>query len=159
MRAQGEIILAPHHREAIPEGTGVDAHGNATTDPASILDGGALLPFADPKGGNIAFLVEVLAAALSGGQFGFEVDSSGFPGAQTSKTGQFILLLDPERGGSLRFGSRIEALLMAIAAAGSGRFPGDRRYENRARAATEGIRISEQMHTALLGMIKAPEGL
>lgn len=150
LRAQGEIILARNQGHAVPEGTGVDANGEATTDPAAILNGGALLPFSDPKGSNIAFLVEVLVAALGGSQFGFEVDSSGYPGAQTSRTGQFVLLLDPERNSQSHFDARIEALLAALTEAGASRLPGDRRYEHRARASLEGIRISASAYETLL---------
>ena len=158
VRAQGEVILARNRSEAVPDGTGVDVHGEATTDPAVILDGGALLPFSGAKGGNIAFMVEILAAALGGGPFGFDVDSSGYPGAQTSRTGQFILLLDPARSGASHFGSRIEALLQALAEAGSSRLPGDRRYAHRARAQAEGIPIPARAHAALLRLIKDPDG-
>src|SRR5262249_25677309 len=97
LRAQGEVLLARTQGHAVPEGIGLDAEGNPSTDPAAILDGGALLPFGGPKGASIAFMIEVLAAALTGGRFGFQDESASFPGAQTSKAGQFLLLIDPTR--------------------------------------------------------------
>ena len=49
----------------LPPGTGVDRNGNPTTDPASILDGGALLPFGGHKGSSIAMMIEIMGAALA----------------------------------------------------------------------------------------------
>ena len=65
-----------------------DTVGQPTQDAAAILDGGALLPFGGNKGAGIALAVEMLAAALTGGRFGFEDRSAAYPGAQTSSAGQ-----------------------------------------------------------------------
>ncbi len=144
MRAQGEVLLARNQGRAVPDGVGVDADGQATTDPARILDGGALLPFGGTKGANIAFAIEILAAAMGGGPFGFEIDPSRHPGAQTSPTSQFLLLQDPARAAD--FGARIEVLVQALRDAGTSRLPADRRYANRARSRAEGIRIAPQVY-------------
>jgi delta1-piperideine-2-carboxylate reductase len=142
----------------VPKGAGVDAKGESTTDPAAILDGGALLPFAGPKGANIAFMVEVLVAAFGGGHFGFEASSNRHPEAETSRTGQFLLLLDPGRGGASGFDLRIQALLAALTASGTTRFPGDRRRVCRARARAEGITIGADVHESLLRMARVEPG-
>ena len=57
--------------EPIPEGWGIDADGNPTTDPAAAL-AGAQLPFGGYKGASIALMVELLAGALVGDLFSFE---------------------------------------------------------------------------------------
>lgn len=150
MRAQGEVLLARNQGRAVPDGVGVDADGQPTADPARILDGGALLPLGGAKGANLAFAIEVLAAAMGGGPFGFEIDPSGYPGAQTSPTSQFLLLLDPGRAAG--FGARIEMLVQALREAGTARLPADRRYGNRARSRAEGIRIAPQAYRQLLEM-------
>ncbi len=75
--AQGEILRAAREGLALPEGAGVDAQGRPTTDPKAVLDGGAYVPFGGPKGASIAFMVEILAAALSGSPFGFETPPPG----------------------------------------------------------------------------------
>jgi (2R)-3-sulfolactate dehydrogenase (NADP+) len=51
---------------AIPAGWAVDADGNPTTDAAEAVRG-ALLPAGGFKGANLALMVEVLSAGLSGG--------------------------------------------------------------------------------------------
>ena len=63
------------------------------------------------------------------------------PGAVTSQSSQFLLLLDPATAGATAFGARVEALLAAIAAGGSQRLPGERRYAARQQAATAGIPV------------------
>ncbi|MGT2465414.1 Ldh family oxidoreductase [Mesorhizobium atlanticum] len=49
----------------MPEGWALDASGNPTTDPAAAMKG-AMLAFGGQRGANIALMVEVLAAGISG---------------------------------------------------------------------------------------------
>src|SRR5215468_12107122 len=79
--AQGEIMLAAQRGKMLPEGVGLDADGRPTTDPRAVLDGGSILPYGGHKGSSIAFMIEILAGALTGGPFGFEDRSSEYPGA------------------------------------------------------------------------------
>src|SRR5436305_4067871 len=65
--AQGEILLAAQRGDMLPEGVGLDADGLPTTDPRAVLDGGSILPFGGHKGSSIAFMIEILAGALTGG--------------------------------------------------------------------------------------------
>ena len=125
------------------------------TDPAAILDGGALLPFGGHKGAGIAFMVEVLAAALSGGRFGFNDESPKFPGAQTSRAGQFLLLIDPARGPGGDVAGRISGLVAMLREAGAQRMPGDERHHRRALAVTQGITIPDEAHARLVAMGQA----
>jgi (2R)-3-sulfolactate dehydrogenase (NADP+) len=59
------IVRAASKGETIPEGWATDESGDMTTDAARALRG-ALLPFGGYKAANIALMVEVLAAGLSG---------------------------------------------------------------------------------------------
>ena len=86
--AQGEVPRARQAGHAVARGVGVDAAGRPTEDQAAILDGGALLPFGGHKGADMALMIEVLAAALTGGRFGFEDRSGAYPGARTSNAWQ-----------------------------------------------------------------------
>jgi delta1-piperideine-2-carboxylate reductase len=145
--SQGDVLLASAAKRPLPEGVGVDTTGKATTDPDAVLKDGALLPFGGIKGGSLAFMIEVLAT-LGGAQFGFEDDSGKIPGAVTSNAGQFLLLIDPRRFGD-RFLDRIEALIEQLRDAGTGRLPGDLRYERRRIAERDGIEVSPKMHEYL----------
>lgn len=137
--SQGDVLLAAREGRAIPEGVGVDAKGQPTTDPKAVLEGGALLPFGGHKGASIAFAVEILAAALTGAPFGFESPAKG---NLPSKCGQFLLVIDPRRAGA-EVGSRVEGLVAAVRDAGSPHTPGSRRYERRRKSQIEGIPLGE----------------
>jgi delta1-piperideine-2-carboxylate reductase len=138
--AQGEVLLAATEGKQVHEGIGVDSAGRPTTDPNAILNGGAILPFGGHKGSAIALIVEIMAAALTGGQFGFQHDQTGFPAAQTTKAGQSIILIDPRSMSGDDFLERIELLFRAITESGVSRLPGDRRYA--ARNASGGASIA-----------------
>ena len=133
--SQGEILRAIREGRFLPEGVGVDAEGRPTTDPRKVLEGGALLPFGGVKGASIAFAVEVLAAALTGGPFGFESPANG---TLPSKCGEFVMVIDPRRAGA-DVGARVSSLVGAVHAAGSEHIPGSRRHVRRAQALKEGI--------------------
>ena len=142
--AFGDIKMAQIEGRSVPPGTGVDRDRNPTTDPAAILEGGALLPFGGHKGSSISMMVELLAAGLAGGQFSFEVDRSEYPAAQTVRTGQTIILVDPAKVHGGDYEGRVEAFVAGLVAAGQERLPGDRRYANRRETERLGIPISRR---------------
>jgi delta1-piperideine-2-carboxylate reductase len=154
VRSQGEVLRARRAGRSVPPGVGVDAAGQPTDDPAAILDGGALLPFGGHKGAGIALMIEVLAAALTGGRFGFDDRSAAYPGAQTSNAGQFVLLIDPARTAGTGFSARIETLVATLREAGSDRLPADARHARRL-ATQDGIEIADGAHAELLAMLQA----
>jgi delta1-piperideine-2-carboxylate reductase len=124
---------------------GVDAKGEPTDDPDAILKGGALNPFGGRKGASIAFMVEILAAGLTGSVFGYESPAKG---TLPSKGGQFLMVIDPRRAGA-DLAPRVEGLVEAIHAAGSPDLPGSRRYRRRAKALVEGIALSAEARAQL----------
>jgi len=147
--AQGDVLLAAQRGEMLPEGVGLDADGNPTTDPRVLLDGGSALPFGDHKGSSIALMIEVMAGALTGGCFGFEDRSAEYPGAQTSKAGQTVILIDPSRVRGNRYFERIESLFAALSESGVTRLPADRRYARRERSLRDGIVLSDRQRAQL----------
>ncbi|WP_439887135.1 Ldh family oxidoreductase [Pseudomonas sp. MBLB4123] len=137
--ANGDVQIAAREGHRLPEGYGVDRQGQPTRDPKAVLEGGALLPFGGYKGSALSMMVELLAAALTGGHFSFEFDWSGHPGAQTPWTGQLLILIDPRLGAGRNFAERCERLIAGMHDAGQTRQPGDRRYRRRAEAELHGI--------------------
>jgi delta1-piperideine-2-carboxylate reductase len=142
--AQGEVLLAAERGLPLPAGVGLDRDGSVTTDPGAVLDGGTLLPFGSHKGSSIAFMIEILAGALTGGCFGFEDRSGEYPGAQTPKAGQAVILIDPTRVPHNNYFDRIENLFAAVADSGVERLPADRRYAERERSQRGGILVSDR---------------
>ncbi|HEY6433953.1 MAG TPA: Ldh family oxidoreductase [Acetobacteraceae bacterium] len=142
--SQGDVLLHAAAGRPLPPGVGIGVDGQPSADADAVLRDGALLPFAGSKGSSIAFMVEVLAGAFGGGRFGFEDRSGSVPGAVTSNTGQFLLVLDP-RANDNDFPARIEHLLGEIAARGSKRIPGDRRYAKRHESERGGIAVPRNL--------------
>ena len=138
--AHGDVQIAARKGHLLPAGMGVDKQGEPTEDPKAILDGGALLPFGGHKGSALSMMVELLAAALTGGDFSFDFSWEQHPGAQTPRTGQLLIVMDPSAGNSgAGFARRAEDLVLAMRAAGQSRMPGERRYRQRAQSDREGI--------------------
>ena len=142
--AHGDVQIAARAGHSVPVGTGVDKHGQATTDPAAILEGGALLPFGGHKGSALSMMVELLAAALTGGNFSFEFDWKRHPGAQTPWTGQLIIVIDPSKSAGHDFAVRSRELVERMHEAGQTRLSGDRRYRQRVLSHTQGISMPVQ---------------
>ena len=137
--AHGDVQIAAREGHELPAGMGVDKHGEATENPKEILDGGALLPFGGHKGSALSMMVELLAAALTGGNFSFEFDWSKHPGAQTPWTGQLLIVIDPSKSGGDSFALRSAELVRQMQNVGLERMPGDRRFIERAKSLSDGI--------------------
>ncbi|WP_455926452.1 Ldh family oxidoreductase [Pseudomonas putida] len=150
--AHGDVQIAARQGQAVPPGTGVDRDGQPTTDPRAILDGGALLPFGGHKGSALSMMVELLAAALTGGNFSFGFDWSRHPGAQTPWTGQLIIVIDPSKAAGNDFAARSRELVERMEDAGVTRRAGERRYRERARADAEGVRVGTEELSRLRGL-------
>lgn len=151
--AHGDVMIAAEEGHDLPPGSAVDRDGNPTTNPRAVLDGGALLPFGGIKGSSIAMMIEVLAAALTGGSFSFEVDSSAFPGAQTPRAGQLVILIDPAKAGARDFTRRIETLIAEVQRCGQTRLPGDRRHRQR-QATMSGIPVEDKVMERLESLLR-----
>lgn len=137
--AHGDVQIAARKGERLPPGMGVDGLGQPTQDPRAILEGGALLPFGGHKGSALSMMVELLAAALTGGNFSFEFNWSDHPGARTPWTGQLLIVIDPSKTAGQSFAERSQELVRQMHAAGLRRLPGDRRHRTRLRSEQEGI--------------------
>ncbi len=61
--ALGKVMAAKDAGTPIPEGWGVDAKGQPTTDPAAVA---SLLPMAGPKGAGLSLMIECLASLTAG---------------------------------------------------------------------------------------------
>ncbi|MBF7140899.1 MULTISPECIES: Ldh family oxidoreductase [Pseudomonas] len=140
--AHGDVQIAAREGHDLPEGAGVDASGQPTQDPRAVLDGGALLPFGGHKGSALSMMVELLAAALTGGHFSFEFDWAEHPGAKTPWTGQLMIVIDPSKTGGNRFAARARDLVQQMTEAGVNRLAGDRRHRQRQAALREGITLA-----------------
>jgi delta1-piperideine-2-carboxylate reductase len=149
--ARGEIMIAARDGHAVPEGAGVDAEGNPTTDPAAILDGGAQLAFGGYKGAAIAMMVELLVGGLIGDAFSFESAAADNRDGGPSVGGELIIAMDPARFGDADgFLDHSERLFERIKAQPGTRLPSERRFKLRTETPEAGTEIPEALHTELL---------
>jgi (2R)-3-sulfolactate dehydrogenase (NADP+) len=152
--ARGRVLAAARKGEAIPAGWAVDEAGRPTTDAAAALNG-ALQPIGDAKGAALAFMVEVLAAALTGARLGFEASSfldaeGGPPGV-----GQLVIAIDAGGfAGADVLADRVAALVRAVEAEGEARLPGSRRLALREKARRDGVSVD----AGLLAQVRALGG-
>ncbi|NNE57990.1 MAG: Ldh family oxidoreductase [Hellea sp.] len=149
--ARGEVGIAARDGHAIPDGVGVDADGNPTSDPNEILKG-ALLAFGGYKGSSISMMVELLAGAMIGESFSFEAairdNSDGGP----PQGGEFLFAINPTLvRGNDGWGDHAEGFFDKIYEQDGTRLPGDRRYQNRAKHDRDGVEVSQ----IILDKIKA----
>ena len=150
--ARGEIMIHQRDGEPIPEGWGIDADGNPTTDPAAAL-AGAQLPFGGYKGASIALMIELLAGALVGDLFSFEASDVDPGDGGPPRGGELVLAIDPAK---LSVGGNpvphAEALFARILEQEGARLPSDRRYAARRRTPTEGITIPRSLHDTIASL-------
>jgi LDH2 family malate/lactate/ureidoglycolate dehydrogenase len=92
--AMNKIFNARSEGRAIPEGWGVDAHGETTTDPDAAVFG---VPLGGYKGYGLALMVEVLCGVLAGAGVRHGVGNLYSGGEERQNSGHFHLALDPER--------------------------------------------------------------
>ncbi|MBY8976312.1 Ldh family oxidoreductase [Rhodobacteraceae bacterium NNCM2] len=141
--ARGKIMAAQQKGEPIPEGWAFDADGNPTTDPAAALKG-TMVPSGGVKGAMLALMVEIIAAALTGSNFGFEATSFFEAEGAAPGTGQVIIAIDPGAIGAQGL-ARIGVMATAIQGQASARLPGRRRQQLRAKRIMSGFEIDETL--------------
>lgn len=151
--ARGKILAAQKAGQPIPEGWALDAEGLPTTDPTAAL-GGSMLAIGGIKGAAIAMAIELLAAALTGAQFGFEATSLFTGEGPPPDLGQTLIALDPESLSGGAYEARMGAFLGAVLADPGVRLPGERRLSAREAAAREGLDIAPALATEIAAMAR-----
>lgn len=150
--ARGKIMVAAQRGEAIPEGWALDQTGRPTTDAKAALDG-TMLPMGDAKGAALVMMVEIMAAAMTGANFGWEASSFFTADGPPPKVGQTLIAIDPGTTVDMftgnTFAARMATLISEIKRQPGARLPGDRRGENRRDARFKGVPIPAELHQQL----------
>lgn len=147
--AKSEIILRARKGEQIESGWALDADGQPTEDAEAAL-AGSMLPAGGQKGFGMGLMVEIFAAALSGGNLGLVASPFSGPKGGPPGTGQFFIGIDPAAFSGDSFRTAILRLTDAITDQPGTRLPGARRVANRQRIESEGV----QVDAALMDRIK-----
>lgn len=105
------VRRAAERGEAIPAGWAIDTAGNPTTDARDAVRG-LLLAFGGMRGANIALIIEVLAAGLTGANWSMDAPSFAH-GSECPGIGLFIVAIKPDflvPGFAARLSMHIERL-------------------------------------------------
>jgi (2R)-3-sulfolactate dehydrogenase (NADP+) len=154
--ARGKVMIAAQQGKPIPLGWALDRDGRPTTDAKAALDG-VMLPAGGVKGAMLALIVELLCAALTGANFGYEADSFFVDEGNQPRLGQAFLVIDPAAlAGVDVYHSRVETLIDAMCADPAVRLPGERRTRLAQQASCEGVEIPDAVFARLL-QLAAPE--
>jgi len=149
--ARGEVGVAARDGHKLPEGVGVDAEGNPTTDPNEILKG-ALMTFGGYKGSSLSMMVELLAGAMVGESFSFEAAARDNNDGGPPQGGEFLMAIDPSLvRGDDGWNDHAQSFFDKIYEQDGTRLPGDRRISNRAKHDKDGVAVS----TIILDKISA----
>lgn len=147
-----DIKMAAAEGHDLPRAGGLDAGGNPTRDPHAILESNSLLPYGEHKGAAIAFMVEVLGAALAGGRLSVDEDERKAHEALNVKGGFTLIAIDPGKFGNPMFDDYITRICTEIDGNGDARVPGDGRLKRRAAAVEHGITASSELIAQLRDM-------
>lgn len=147
--ARGKVMVAAKNGDAIPEGWALDKDGNATTDAKAAMEG-TMIPMGDAKGAALVLMVEILAAGLSGANFGFEASSFFTADGPAPGVGQCLIAINPGPLSGGGFGARLEILLEAILAQEGTRLPGTRRLDAREVTKDNGVSVPDVLYAELI---------
>ncbi len=142
--ARGKIMIAAKNGDKIPQDWAVDKDGKQTTDAEAAL-AGTMLPLGGAKGAALTLIIEMLAATLTGSNYGFEATSFFSEKGAPPSIGQFFFIVDPNIFGNGEFELRVETLLQAILDQSGTRLPGQRRFKIRDRSEKIGLEVSDEM--------------
>lgn len=143
--ARGKLMVAAREGREIPLGWALDANGQPTTDPKAGL-AGSMMPMGGAKGAMLALVVELLACALTGAQFGFEADSFFTEAGNRARIGQAFLVIDPGAlAGNEVYLERVETLVAAMLDDEGVRLPGQRRDALAAEAGSRGVTVPDAL--------------
>ena len=149
--ARGYLLAAAQKGEAIPEGWALDPEGRPTTDAKAGL-AGTMVPMGEAKGTALAFMVEVLSAAVNAATFSMDApsffDGEGAPPA----IGHTIIAINPGVLAGPGYLDHLARLVEGIESQEGARLPGTRRLAAREKAAREGLRVSGPLERELRAM-------
>ena len=149
--ARGEIMM---HQGELPKDVGIDINGQPTTNVEKVLQG-SQLPFGGYKGANIALMVELMAAGMTGSPFSFESHDEDPSWFGPTMHGEFIIAMDVNQlngknGHNEKF---FERLLQE-----GGRIPGSKRHEKR-KEKRDVVVLSEVLHQEILDIIDGKDNV
>ena len=149
--SRADIALHRQAGKPVPEGWGLDADGQPTTDPGAVLVG-AMLPFGGHKGSALATMIELLSGPLIGDRTSRQ--SAAFDAGHKAAPchGELIIALDPGLLGSPDSQDAAEKVLNGITAQGA-RLPGAHRHRMRSTNLRQGIPVDRALYERIRSLM------
>jgi LDH2 family malate/lactate/ureidoglycolate dehydrogenase len=150
--AGGKVRMAVETGDSVPAGWILDPDGRPTTDPADFfVRRGALLPLAEHKGYGLAFMIETLAAVLSGSAMASGVGNWLYAPQTPADLGYFLLAMDIGADFPDRMRALCDEITSAPRAPGIDRIfvPGEIEHEHERRARRDGLALRDEVWSAL----------
>lgn len=126
----------------IPQGWALDSEGKPTTDAAAAVKG-MLLAYGGARGANIALMVEVLAAGLTGANWSLDAPSF-VSGGKSPGSGLLVIAIEPKLLDP-QFASRLNDQLRRLKEDHHIHIPGGKRGDATAEAVREGIVVDQTL--------------
>jgi len=142
--ARGKIMAARQKGVTIPGDWALDAQGRPTTDPHEAING-TMVPAGEAKGAALALMVEIMAAGLTGGNFGFQASSLLDDTGTAPSLGHTIIAIDPTIAGNDALAERVSQMAAEIESQGNARLPGRRSQGIRKQSLENGITIEDDI--------------
>jgi (2R)-3-sulfolactate dehydrogenase (NADP+) len=139
------IRAAAEAGREIPAGWALDPAGRPTTDARAAL-AGSLLPFGGARGANIALMVELLAAGLTGANWSKDAPPYN-KGSKSPGAGLFILAINPLAG----FEARLRDWVAELQSDGA-YLPGLAKGEALDHARHRGVAVDAALWTRIRGL-------
>ncbi len=150
----GQLSSYRKRGERLPVAGGYDAEGNLTTDPAAIEQTFRALPIGFWKGSGLALVLDLFAAALSGGSATHEISPHPLKEIGLS---QFFLAIEPTRLGPASETDRVaDSLIEALQSAPRSdpakppRYPGEETYRLRQENLRLGVTVDDEIWQEVL---------
>lgn len=131
------IRATAKRNEAIPEHWALDQFGQPTTDADTALSG-TLTPSGGYKGSNLAQMVDVMSAGLTGSTWSHAAGAL-TDGTDQLNLDQFFVAIDPQHFAGESFSLRVQEYLRVLEEQYAGYIPGSSRVAQRRLHAEHGV--------------------
>lgn len=152
--ALGKVATYRREGRELPQGWGLDAEGQPTTDAQAILESGLVLPVGGHKGSGLSLMIEFLTGALAGGLLSYEIAAQN-RGMETGSSKIFLALDVESFLPRDDFLARVDNLLEHLRANYRGEaeftYPGERGARARQRNLVEGVPLHSELLQSLEG--------
>jgi (2R)-3-sulfolactate dehydrogenase (NADP+) len=139
--------------ESIPLGWALDKNGQPTDDPVKGL-AGSLVPSGGAKGFNLAVMVEIMCACMTGSALAPNMGSFTKNDGRSVDCGQFFIAFDMRKFAGATFHKQLETLLRSITSQKGARLANSRRAAKIAKNKKHGLTIDAALYATLKNYCK-----